>query len=36
MHKRSTAELDGALRMRRVPVMWEPLATLRGEVSPAA
>jgi hypothetical protein len=31
-----TAELDSALLMRRVPVVWEPLATLHSEVSPAA
>jgi hypothetical protein len=31
-----TAELDSALLMRRVPVVWEPLATLHNEVSPAA
>jgi Uncharacterized conserved protein (COG2071) len=31
-----TAELDSALLMRRVPVVWEPLATLHSEVDPAA
>ena len=29
-----TAELDSALIMRRVPVAWEPLASLRGEAEP--
>jgi hypothetical protein len=31
-----TAELDSALLMRRVPVVWEPLATLHTEIDPAA
>jgi uncharacterized protein DUF2071 len=30
-----TAELDGALIMRRVPVLWEPLASLRPQAEPA-
>ncbi|HZX07263.1 DUF2071 domain-containing protein [Kribbella sp.] len=31
-----TAELDDALIMRRVPVLWEPLASLRLQAEPAA
>ncbi|HEX2176751.1 MAG TPA: DUF2071 domain-containing protein [Nocardioidaceae bacterium] len=31
-----TAELDSALLMRSVPVVWEPLATLHSEADPAA
>jgi hypothetical protein len=31
-----TAELDSALLMRSVPVVWEPLATLHGASDPAA
>jgi uncharacterized protein DUF2071 len=31
-----TAELDSALLMRRVPVVWEPLTPLHTEVNPAA
>jgi hypothetical protein len=31
-----TAEIDSALLMRCVPVVWEPLATLNSEVDPAA
>jgi hypothetical protein len=30
------AELDSALLMRSVPVVWEPLTTLHSEVDPAA
>lgn len=29
-----TAELDSALIMRSVPVLWEPLSSLRGEAEP--
>ncbi len=31
-----TAELDNALIMRRVPVLWEPLGSLRPRAEPAA
>jgi hypothetical protein len=31
-----TAELDSALLMRSVPVMWEPLTALDSEIDPAA
>jgi len=31
-----TAELDDALIMRKVPVLWEPLSSLRPQAEPAA
>ncbi len=31
-----SAELDSALLMRRMPVVWEPLTTLHSEVDSAA
>lgn len=30
------AELDHALLMRNVPLVWEPLATLESKVGPVA